>query len=102
MDALDVALGGLTPVSALGVGAALSLAAVFLFGHPLANVPLSLVGTNSGAGYNTRVIGYDGARGEFSLLATVCIFAPPVLLLLCALSLEGRVCLGCALGCAAA
>ena len=93
MSALD-ALSVLTPQSALGVGAALSLTSLLLFGHTLANVPLSRAGTNSGAGFNTCVLGYDGARGEFSLLATTCIFAPPVVLVFFTLPVTGKLCLG--------
>ena len=46
----------------LGVG--LSGLAAFLFGSVLSNVPLRNAGQNSGSGYNTRVLGYDSARGE--------------------------------------
>lgn len=60
---------------------ALSAAAVVLFGHVLAAVPLSKIGQNGGAGYCTVVLGYDNSRGEWSLLATACIFAPYALLL---------------------
>ena len=57
----------------------LSVVALALFGSLLANVPLRLLGTNRGAGYNTRVLGYDSSRGEFSLIATAAIFAPLLL-----------------------
>lgn len=57
----------------------ISVALVVLFGFLLANVPIRRIGQNSGSGYNTRILGYDSARGEFSLLATFCIFAPLLL-----------------------
>ena len=54
----------------------LSAAAVAFFGHAAKNSPIDALGTNTGAGRSTRVWGYDSARGEFSTLATACIFAP--------------------------
>ena len=56
-----------------------SILLVILFGFLLANVPIRRIGQNNGSGYNTRIIGYDSARGEFSLLATIAIFAPLLL-----------------------
>ena len=47
-----------------------------LLGSRFANIPLKAAGSNSGSGYNTCCVGYDSARGEFSLLATAIIFAP--------------------------
>ena len=54
---------------------------MLVFGHLLSNVPIRKIGTNVGAGYTTQIMGYDGARGEFSISATVTIFAPWLLLL---------------------
>lgn len=59
----------------------LSAAAVVLFGHVLAAVPLARIGQNGGAGYCTVVLGYDNSRGEWSMLATTGIFLPCLLLL---------------------
>lgn len=59
----------------------LSAGAVLVFGHALAGVPLERLGQNGGAGYSTVLLGYDNSRGEWSLLATTCIFAPYALLL---------------------
>ena len=53
-----------------------SVLAIIIFGHGLANVPLSKLGANGGAGFSTLVWGYDGSRGEFSLVGCACIFAP--------------------------
>lgn len=60
-----------------------SVVGLLFFGHALADVPLERMGTNTGAGYNTRVLGYDGARGEFSMFATLCIFGPWLLVVPC-------------------
>ena len=61
---------------------AASAVALLLSGHVVANFPLKRLGTNYAGGYNTRVLGYDSARGEFSLLATAAIFGPLLVLLL--------------------
>jgi hypothetical protein len=67
-----------SPSALVGAAIGVSAASLFIFGHPLANVPLSLLGENGGSGFNTRVWGFDGSRGEFSCLATACIFGPLV------------------------
>ena len=59
----------------LGVSALLAL----LLGSVLVNVPLRYLGQNRGAGYNTKVLGYDTSRGEFSLVATALILSPLLL-----------------------
>ena len=59
---------------AVALGA--SALAACLFGTALADTPLARAGSNRGAGYSTRAIGYDGARGEFSLVATALIVLP--------------------------
>ena len=73
---------GMEPDAAIGAAFALTAGSLVLFGHLLAGAPLSLLGTNSGAGFSTRVWGFDSSRGEFSSLATVLIFSPLLLLLL--------------------
>ena len=70
-------------LEASAIALASSTASVLLFGRVLANVPIARLGTNHGAGYNTRVLGYDSSRGEFSTLATSCIFGPWLLVLPC-------------------
>ncbi len=40
-----------------------SLLALAFFGFLLANVPLRLLGNNGGAGYNTRILGYECETG---------------------------------------
>ncbi len=67
------------PVPVASLIAALVCGSLWLFGHAVANRPISASGTNRGAGYNTCCLGYDTARGEFSLAATACIFAPALL-----------------------
>jgi len=62
--------------------ALLATSVTSLSGHAAANVPLKHMGTNSGAGYCTRVLGYDSARGEFSFLSVAAIFGPLLLMLL--------------------
>ncbi|KAL1514656.1 hypothetical protein AB1Y20_003746 [Prymnesium parvum] len=84
--------------AALAAAAIVGCASVLIFGHALANTPLHAAGTNRGAGFNTRVLGYDTARGEFSLLATTCIFAPPILCICSALSFHGRMVCGALVG----
>lgn len=63
----------------LVVALSISALSTTLFGHGLVNTPLKHLGANSGAGFNTLVWGYDSARGEFSSLATACIFSPLLL-----------------------
>ena len=59
-----------------GVAAFASACLAFLFGTALSNFPLRVAGANTGSGYNTRCVGYDTARGEFSCLSVVLIFCP--------------------------
>ena len=51
-------------------------ASLILFGTLFANVPLRHLGQNGGAGFNTKCLGYDSARGEFSNLAAAGILSP--------------------------
>ena len=82
-------VGGI-PGEIVALALGLPLLSVAIFGFGLANVPLRCIGQNRGAGYSTRVLGYDGARGEFSMLAVACIFLP-LLLPLPWLPLVGKV-----------
>ena len=62
------------------VALCLAAGALIIFGHSVADQPLESIGKNAGAGYDTRIWGYDTLRGEFSLIATGCIFGPAVFL----------------------
>ena len=65
----SVHLRFMATMSLAAVGLGLSALALILFGTAFANVPLHRLGQNRGAGYTTRCLGYDVARGEF--------FTPP-------------------------
>ena len=82
-----VAMGGELVVLSVVLSVVASL---ILFGHVLANRPLDLIGMNRGAGYCTRILGYDSSRGEFSLMATAGILIPPLCLLLWTVSGPAR------------
>jgi hypothetical protein len=63
-ELLPPPLDAASPSVLLLVGVGLSALLTFFFGSVLQNVPLRAAGQNSGSGYNTRVLGYDTARGE--------------------------------------
>lgn len=71
---------------AIGAAFGCGLFGLCIFGHLYADYPLARIGQNSGAGYCTRVLGFDTLRGEFSLLATAGIFGPGIVLLISSLS----------------
>ena len=57
-------LDAASPTALLVVGVGLAALGTCIFGSALQNVPLRAAGQNFGSGYNTRVLGYDTARGE--------------------------------------
>ena len=61
-----------------------TFASIVIFGSLLAGLPLSRLGTNGGGGRSTRCLGFDILRGQFGWVASGCICAPTLLLLLSA------------------
>tara|TARA_B100000795_G_scaffold64124_1_gene43272 strand:- start:1387 stop:2217 length:831 start_codon:yes stop_codon:yes gene_type:complete len=61
-----------------------TFASIVIFGSLLAGLPLSRLGTNGGGGRTTRCLGFDILRGQFGRVASGCICAPALFLLLSA------------------
>ena len=69
---------------ALAPAATNTLVSLVIFGYLLAGWPLSRLGSNAGGGRCTKCLGFDVLRGQFGWVASSCICAPTLLVLLSA------------------